>query len=132
MVVRRARVPRLLITGIITVTLTYAAVSSRAAQAAYDYNVSQIAPSIASTLSMTQIIAILDQQATEHQPYLDAYQQFTVTDTTGAIASLAPLKVVQTHDSAHPYLGVFHNQATTSKFATWAAYSADLANLTES
>jgi len=77
---------------------------------------------------MTQIIAILDQQATEHQPYLDAYQQVTVTDTTGAIASLAPLKVVQTQDSAHPYLGVFHNQVTTSKFATWAAYSADLAN----
>ena len=124
MVVRLARVPRLLITGIITVTLTYAAVSSRAAQAAYDYNVSQIAPSIASTLSMTQIIAILDQEVPNH--YLDAYQQVTVTDTSGAIASLAPLKVVQTHDSAHPYLGVFHNQATTSKFATWAAYSADL------
>lgn len=126
MVVRLARAPRLLITGIITVTLTYAAVSSRAAQAAYDYNVSQIAPSVASTLSMTQIIAILDQAATEHQPYLDAYQQVTVTDATGAIASLAPLKVVQTHDSAHPYLGVFHNQVTTSKFATWAAFSADL------
>ena len=100
MVVRLARVPRLLITGIITVTLTYAAVSSRAAQAAYDYNVSQIAPSIASTLSMTQIIAILDQEVPNH--YLDAYQQVNVTDTSGAIASLAPLKVVQTHDSAHP------------------------------
>ena len=125
MVVRFARVPRLLIAGIITVTLTYAAVSSRAAQAAYDYNVSQIAPPIASMLSMAQIIAILNQEVPNH--YLDAYQQVTVTDTTGAIASLAPLKVVQTHDSTHPYLGVFHNQVTTSKFATWAAYSSDLA-----
>jgi hypothetical protein len=124
-VARLARVARLLIAGISSVALTYAAVSSRAAQPAYDYNVSQIAPSIASTLSMTQIIAILNQEA-PNPAYLDAYQQVTVTDATQAIASLAPLKVVQTDDSVHPYLGVFHNQATISKFATWAAYSADL------
>jgi hypothetical protein len=74
---------------------------------------------------MTQIIAILNQPPNAAY-YLDAYQQVTVTDATGAIASLAPLKVVQTDDSGHPYLGVFHNQATISKFATWAAYSADL------
>jgi hypothetical protein len=125
MVARLARGARLLIAGISSVTLTYAAVSSRAAQPAYDYNVSQIAPPIASTLSMSQIIAILNQQA-PNPAYLDAYQQVTVTDSTQAIASLAPLKVVQTGDSAHRYLGVFHNQATISKFATWAAFSGDL------
>jgi hypothetical protein len=124
-VARLARVARLLIAGTVSLTLTFAAVSSRAAQSAYDYNGSQIAPSIASTLSMSQLIAILN-QAAPNTPYLDTYQQVTVTDSTQAIASLAPLKVVQTDDPAHRYLGVFHNQATISKFATWAAFSSDL------
>jgi hypothetical protein len=112
----------LFIVGVVALTLSCAGLSPREAQAAYDYNVSQIAPV---GLTMMQVAAILNHTA-PNTPYLDAYQQTTTTDATGAIASLAPLKVVQTDDPNHPYLGVFHNQVTTTKFATYAAYSLDL------
>lgn len=93
------------------------------AEAAYNYATSQISPV---ALTMRQLAAIMNQTATT-TPYLDLYQQ-TTTDATGAVASLAPLKVVQTDDPAHPYLGVFHNPVTPAKFAAYAAYSTDLAH----
>jgi hypothetical protein len=98
-------------------------VSVAAAQTAYDFNVSQVSPA---PLTMAQLAAILNETATS-TPYLDAYKQ-TTTDTTGAILSLAPLKVVQTPDPAHPYLGVFHHPVAPEKYATYAAYSTDLIN----
>jgi hypothetical protein len=94
--------------------------------ATYDYVAPQVAPPIASGLSTDQIAAILNQNVVPLPDEIDAYQQTTVTDATGSIASLAPLKVVQTPLSDHPYLGVFHNQVTNTKFATYAAYSLDL------
>jgi len=99
-------------------------VSLKGAQAAYDYAASQISPV---ALTMPQIATILN-QIDKNGTYLDQYQLMTITDTTGAVASLAPLKVVQTGDPNRPYLGVFHNQVTTKKFATYAAYSTDLVN----
>jgi hypothetical protein len=96
--------------------------ASVAAEAESDFGASQISPV---ALNMPQLTAILNQIATT-APYLDLYQ-LTTTDAAGAVASLAPLKVVQTHDPAHPYLGVFHDPVTRTKFATYAAYSSDLA-----
>ena len=99
--------------------------SSGPARAEYDYNVSQISPI---PLTIDQVDAILNEnQAEIGTPYLDAYQQKT-TDTTGASLGLSPLKVVQADDPDHPYLGVFHHKVTPGKFATYAAYSADLVN----
>jgi len=126
---KRSLIFRLLIVGVSAIAISYVDLLPRAGQAApYDYMAPQVAPSIASGLSMSQIAAILNQTA-PNLPYLDAYNQQTTTstDTTNFITTLAPLKVVQTNDTNHPYLGVFHNQVTTSKFATWAAYSTDLA-----
>jgi hypothetical protein len=119
-------ISRCAMVGAVALTLSYGEVLPRAAYAAYDYNASQISP--VSTLTMAQVAAILNQDhsGAPNTPYLDAYQQTTITDGTNALASLAPLKVVQTDDAAHPYLGVFHNQVTTTKFATYAAYSSDL------
>ena len=93
--------------------------------AAYDYSLSQISPK---GLTMAQIAGILNEDASgaPNKPYLNAYQQTTTNTATGAVAGLAPLKVVQTDDPAHPYLGVFHNQVTSSKFATHLTYSTDL------
>ena len=124
---KRSPISYLFIVGVQALTLSYAELSPRRAEAAYDYNISQIAPV---NLTMTQIAAILNHTAPSadapNKPYLNAYQQTTTTDATGAIVLLAPVKVVQTDDPNHPYLGVFHNQVTTTKFATYAAYSLDL------
>jgi hypothetical protein len=103
--------------------LLFVAFTPLAAGAAFNYNPSQISPV---ALTMPQVAAILNQTATT-TPYLDLYQLDTV-DATGATASLAPLKVAQTRDPAHPYLGVFHDPVTSTKFATYAAYSTDLAH----
>ena len=119
---KRSPISYLFIVGVQALTLSYAELSPRRAEAAYDYNISQIAPVY---LTMTQIAAILNHTA-PNTPYLNAYQQTTTTDATGAIVLLAPVKVVKTDDPNHPYLGVFHNQVTTTKFATYAAYSLDL------
>jgi hypothetical protein len=116
---------RSLTVSVLALMLGYTELRQSAAQAAYDYNISQISPV---ALTMEQLAAILneDHSAAPNTPYLDTYQQTTINDTTNAIASLAPLKVVQTDDPIHPYLGVFHNQVTTTEFATFAAYSLDL------
>jgi hypothetical protein len=116
---------RFLTVILLALMLGYTELRPSAAQAAYDYNISQISPV---ALTMEQLAAILneDHSATTNTAYLDIYQQTTINDTTNAIASLAPLKVIQTGDPIYPYLGVFHNQVTTTEFATFAAYSLDL------
>src|SRR5207249_1741200 len=95
--------------------------------APYDYMAPQVAPPIASGLLMDDIAGILNQDSkfAPNTPYLDAYGQTTTNDATRSSAGLAPVKVVQTDDSDHPYLGVFHSLITT-KFATYLAYSLDL------
>jgi hypothetical protein len=60
-----------------------------------------------------------------NRPYLVAYQ-LTTTDANNTKTGLAPLKVVPTDDTAHPYLGVFHNQINTTQFATYLGYSSNL------
>ena len=125
MALGRSLIFRLLIVGVSAVSIAYADLSPRAGQAAtYDYMAPQVAPPIASGLSMDQIAAILNQTA-PNPPYLDAYGQTTTNDATRSSAGLAPVKVVQTDDSAHPYLGVFHS-LVTNKFSTYLAYSLDL------
>lgn len=102
--------------------LVCVALWSGAACAEYRLAASQVSPV---DVSMGRLAAILDQAA--GRPYLDAYQQ-TTTDARGTVSSLAPVKIVQTDDPAHRYLGVFHAQVTPTRFATYAAYSNDLAN----
>ncbi|MBV8588902.1 MAG: hypothetical protein JO212_02360 [Acetobacteraceae bacterium] len=84
----------------------------------------QVAPAVASGLSMAQLAAILNETA-PNPPYFVAYQLKT-TDARGAVTSAAPLKVVPTDDSAHPYLGVFHNPINSAQFGTYLGYSSDL------
>jgi len=72
---------------------------------------------------MAGIAAILNEQVAK--PYLVAYQ-LTTRDANGAIAGLAPLKVVPTNDPEHPYLGVFHDQINATRFATYLGYSTNL------
>src|SRR5437899_4933706 len=90
----------------------------------YDYVASQVAPSVASNLGMADIAAILNETA-PNPPYLVAYQ-LTTTGANNTKAGLAPLKVVPTDDTEHPYLGVFHNQINTTQFATYLGYSSNL------
>ena len=105
--------------------LTYADRHAGAKEAAgYSYVAPQVAPPVASRLSMAQLDAILNETA-PNTPYLVAYQLKT-TDAHGAVASAAPLKVVPTDDPARPYLGVFHNPINTTQFATYPGYSNDL------
>jgi len=105
--------------------LTYADRHAGAKEAAgYSYVAPQVAPPVASRLSMAQLDAILNETA-PNTPYLVAYQLKT-TDAHGAVASAAPLKVVPTDDPARPYLGVFHNPINTTQFATYLGYSNDL------
>jgi hypothetical protein len=95
------------------------------AQAAtYDYVAPQVAPPIAANLGTADIAAILNETA-PNPPYLVAYQ-LTTTDANNNLAGAAPLKVVPTDDSLHPYLGVFHNQINSTQFATYLGYSSDL------
>jgi hypothetical protein len=90
----------------------------------YDYVAPQIAPPIAATLGTADIAAILNETA-PNKPYLVVYQ-LTTTDANNNLAGAAPLKVVPTDDSLHPYLGVFHNQINSTQFATYLGYSTDL------
>lgn len=115
---------RLLIAGLTAVAIGYAGLAPRTAKTAQDYMAPQIAPPAAAELSMRQIADILDEN-TAAPPYFVAYQ-LTTTDADGTKASLAPLKVLPTDDPGHPYLGVFHNQISRTRFATYLAYSPDL------
>lgn len=92
--------------------------------ALYDYVAPQVAPPVASGLSMAQLTAILNETA-PNPPYFVAYQ-LTTTDARGAVTGAAPLKVVPTDDPTHPYLGVFHNPINRTQFAAYLGYSSDL------
>jgi len=93
------------------------------ALAAYTYNVEEIAPPVASNLTMPQIAAILNETG-PNPPYLVAYG--LSANAPGGTVSAAPLKDVQTDNTACPYLGVYHNAIpNTSKFATYLGCSAD-------
>jgi hypothetical protein len=125
MIRERSLVSRLLLIGFFAVVGSYAALSPHAGRAAtYDYVAPQVAPPVASGLTMDQLAAIFNETA-PNSPYLVAYQ-LTTTDANGTVASAAPLKVVPTDDPVHPYLGVFHNQINITQFATYLGYSADL------
>ena len=102
--------------------LNFPAITAQAA--IYDYVVPQVAPPIAANLGTADIAAILNETA-PNRPYLVAYQ-LTTTDANNNLAGAAPLKVVPTDDSLHPYLGVFHNQINSTQFATYLGYSSDL------
>ena len=107
------------------VVLVNVAVQPLAARSAtYDYAAPQVAPSIAATLETPQIAAILNETA-PNKPYLVAYQ-LKSTDANNNAAGAAPLKVVPTDNSLHPYLGLFHNQINSTQFATYLGYSSDL------
>ncbi|MBV8591697.1 MAG: hypothetical protein JO212_16855 [Acetobacteraceae bacterium] len=100
------------------------------ADAAYTYNIEEIAPSVASNLTMQQIAAILNETGT-NAPYLVAYA-LSATEANGTVVSAAPLKVVQTDDPNCPYLGVYHNAIPNStKFTTYLGCSSDLRTWTE-
>ena len=121
----RSLIARLVVAIVSALAFAFANRPSGAREAApYEYVAPQIAPSVASALSMTQLAAILNETA-PNPPYLVAYQ-LTTTDAHGAVAGAAPLKVVPTDDSAHPYLGVFHNPISTTQFATYLGSSSDL------
>ena len=113
MLAAHMRFPRV----VATIFLVYLAVEPlTAGSATYDYGAPQVAPSIAATLDTPQIAAILNETA-PNKPYLVAYQLKT-TDANDNTAGAAPLKVVPTDDSQHPYLAVFHNQINSTQFAT--------------
>ena len=112
-------------TAVAAVVLVNLAVQPLTARSAtYDYVPPQVAPPIAANLGTADIAAILNETA-PNKPYLVAYQ-LTATDANNNVAGAAPLKVVPTDDSLHPYLGVFHNQINSTKFATYLGYSTDL------
>src|SRR5919108_4028371 len=124
MIRERSLVSRLLLIGLFVVVGSPADLSPRTGTAAtYDYVAPQVAPPVASGLTMDQLAAIFNETA-PNSPYLVAYQ-LTTTDANGTVASAAPLKVVPTDDPVHPYLGVFHNQINITQFATYLGYSAD-------
>jgi hypothetical protein len=122
-VCKRARVPRVFIAGIFTAVLPLGAFAP--AYAAFDYNVEQIAPAVASQLTMADIAAILNE--TVSNPSSWEIFQLATTDTSGHLVSVAPLKVVQTDSIVCPYVGVYHNQINSSQFATYLGCSGDLA-----
>jgi hypothetical protein len=108
-----------------TVALANLSVQSITARgAAYDYVAPQVAPRVAANLGMADISAILNETA-PNPPYFVAYQ-LTTTDTHNNLAGAAPLKVVPTDDAQHSFLGVFHNQISSTQFATYLGYSSDL------
>lgn len=51
---------------------------------------------------------------------------YSTADVQSSGTSADVLKVVQTTDSSHPYLGLFHKDAGNGLFDTYAAYSTDL------
>lgn len=118
-------ISRLLLVGLAIVVVSAADHSSHAVgTTTYDYVAPQVAPAIARGLSFDQLAAILNETG-PNRPYIVAYQ-LTTTDANGNVVSAAPLKVVQTGDPVHPYLGVFHNKINSRQFATYLAYSTDL------
>jgi hypothetical protein len=122
---RRRSILRFLMVGVATAAFSNVTLQSITAQSAtYDYIAPQVAPPVASNLGMADIAAILNETA-PNPPYLVAYQ-LTTTDANNNLAGAAPLKVVPTDDSLHPYLGVFHNQINSTQFASYLGYSSDL------
>src|SRR5260370_22445117 len=115
------RFPRV-VAAVVLVNLAVQPLMARSAT--YDYVAPQVAPTIAANLGTADIAAILNETA-PNKPYLVAYQ-LTTTDANNNLADAAPLKVVQADDSLHPYIGVFHNQITSTHFATDLSYSTDL------
>jgi hypothetical protein len=110
------------VAAVVLVNLAVQPLTARSAT--YDYVAPQVAPPIAANLGTAGIAAILNETA-PNPPYLVAYQ-LTTTDANNNIAGAAPLKVVPTDDASHPYLGAFHNQITSTQFATYLGYSSDL------
>ncbi len=110
------------VAAVVLVNLAVQPLTARSAT--YDYMAPQVAPPIAASLGTAQIASILNETA-PNKPYLVAYQ-LTTTDAHDNIAGAAPLKVVPTDNSLHPYLGVFHNQINSTQFATYLGYSTDL------
>jgi hypothetical protein len=94
------------------------------AYAAFDYNIEQIAPAVASQLTSADILAILNETA--NNPSSWEIFQLATTDASGQPVSVAPLKVVQTNSSVCPYVGVYHNQINITQFATYLGCSSDL------
>jgi hypothetical protein len=120
---KRPRMPRVLIAGIFTAVLPLEAPAP--AYAAFDYNIEQIAPAVASKLTTGDIAAILNETA--DNPSAWEIFQLATTDASGNPVSVAPLKVVQTDNTVCPYIGVYHNQINTTQFATYLGCSSDLA-----
>jgi hypothetical protein len=115
------RFPRV-VAAVVLVNLAVQPLTARSAT--YDYVAPQVAPPVAANLGTEDIAAILNETA-PNKPYFVAYQ-LTTTDANNNLASAAPLKVVPTDDSLHPYLGAFHNQINRTQFATYLGYSTDL------
>ena len=67
------------------------------AYAAFDYNIEQIAPALASQLTMADIAAILNE--TMSNPSSLEIFQLATTDASGHLISVAPLKVAQTNST---------------------------------
>jgi hypothetical protein len=99
------------------------------ADAADTYNIEEIAPSVASNLTMQQIAAILNESG-PNAPSLVAYA-LTATEANGTVVSAAPIKVVQTDDPNCAYLGVYHNAISSTQFATYLGCSPDLRTWSE-
>jgi hypothetical protein len=112
-----------------TAALLTLALSADRAHAAYTYNIEEIAPSVASNLTMQQIAAILNETG-PNSPYLVAYA-LTATEANGTVVSAAPLKVVQTDDPNCTYLGVYHNAISSTQFETYLGCSPDLKTWSE-
>src|SRR5260370_31348222 len=112
-----------LIAGIFTAVLPLEAPAPPCAVC--DYNIEQIAPAIASQLTMADIAAILNETVNNTSTW-KVFQAET-TDASGHQVCVAPLKVVQTDSTVCPYIGVYHNQINTTQFATYLGCSSDLA-----
>ena len=121
MLAANKRFPRV-VAAVVLVNLAVQPLTARSAT--YDYVAPQVAPTIAAKLGTADIAAILNETA-PNKPYFVAYQ-LTTTGANNNLAGAAPLKVVPTDDSLHPYLGVFHNQINRTQFATYLGYSTDL------
>jgi len=100
------------------------AVTADLADATATYNLAEIAPSVASNLTMQQIAAILNETG-PNPPYLVKYA-LTATEANDNPVSAAPLKLVQTDDPDCRYLGVYHNAISSRQFATYLGCSPDL------
>ena len=123
---------RAFVSGVSAIAVTYAGFLVCPGEAAtYDYVAPQVAPASALPQlgSMAQIAAILNETAppaSNSDLSFALYQLTTFDEATQTVAGAAPLKVVQTDDTTHPYLAVFHNPINSTQFATYLGYSADL------